>query len=346
MNPIASRMSTFVTNLEEENLQLMRGKEHDSTLINLKKSDEFVINSRGQTIHVRSYLPNDEPKALIIFCHGYSAHCNRPIYQIFGREFNNKNIGFVTFDFHGHGYSDGVRALLNNYEDLIDDEECVISALYSTDSTISCNLLKRGFTCPYFLGGQSMGGAITMFLSQKYQEKHNDIAALYQGSILLCPAIDVKKPHAAVFFLFEWIMVPLFPDYNLPSMFTNVDQANLSISDPSLVKYIYNDGYPRNSNGLGYSESIRYVTGYSVIKLGEAIRESLHTIQYPFLVIHDPEDQIVRATGTEMLMELSQSKPEDKTYIQIENVRHDLMHNASTAVVTHIIDWVNKRLQL
>ena len=77
--------------------------------INLPKGDEYVYNSRQQKIHVQTMMPKSKkPKFLVVLLHGYSAHSNQPWVPLIGSEFVENVIAFVTFDFHGHGYSDGV----------------------------------------------------------------------------------------------------------------------------------------------------------------------------------------------------------------------------------------------
>ena len=77
--------------------------------INLPKGDEYVYNSRQQKIHVQTMMPKSKkPKFLVVLLHGYSAHSNQPWVPLIGSEFVENDIAFVTFDFHGHGYSDGV----------------------------------------------------------------------------------------------------------------------------------------------------------------------------------------------------------------------------------------------
>ena len=338
-------MTSFINLLENEMMEFISGKEHDATLINLKKSEEFCINSRGQKIHVRSYLPSSEPQALLIFSHGYSAHINRPVYPIIGRELNNDNIGFITFDFHGHGYSEGLKALVQNYRDLIDDYLCVLQALYNNDSNNKSHLLRNGFKCPFFLFGQSMGGTVSMILSQQIYENSSLISSQYLGSIILCPAIDIKAPPSPILFLLEYLIVPLFPETSAPSFMTNVGQPDLTWIDKTFIKYIENDGYPKNPNGLGFSDTVRFRTGYSMIKMTEYVSDNLDKMAFPFVILHDPEDKVTAVTGSKRFMIQSVTKTEDKEFIPFIDARHDLIHNVTTKVVQEIKIYITKRLE-
>jgi len=110
---------------------------------NLKKSDEFVMNSRGQKIAVRTW-PAVTPAAtattggasqsqchrgVVVFVHGYCAHSNRPMQPECARQFTAAGYGYMTVDLHGHGYSDGLRAMVEDPWDLADDLLACVLAL-------------------------------------------------------------------------------------------------------------------------------------------------------------------------------------------------------------------------
>lgn len=76
---------------------------------NLERTEEFVINNRDQILHVRSKWPKDT-KCVVLFLHGYASHGARPTHKHLATEFNNNEIAYITLDFHGHGYSEGLRA--------------------------------------------------------------------------------------------------------------------------------------------------------------------------------------------------------------------------------------------
>ena len=140
----------------------------DINKLNLSKSDEFVINNRGQKIQVRSFFPNDkDPLLLVIYIHGYSTHINTPMIPLIGEEFRKSNMAFVTFDLHGHGYSDGERVYVEKYDDLIDDCISVITSLYSSSSPMQSqeSIRHRNCKCPFVLYGISLGGNIYPLIS-------------------------------------------------------------------------------------------------------------------------------------------------------------------------------------
>lgn len=51
--------------------------------------------------------PDVEPRALVVFSHGYAEYCDR--YAAAASEFAKQGVIFWAFDFEGHGRSDGER---------------------------------------------------------------------------------------------------------------------------------------------------------------------------------------------------------------------------------------------
>ena len=95
----------------------------------LTRSGEYVTNSRGQRLHLRTAQASSA-KGLILYVHGIGAHCSRPNTKYFSSFFTTKlNYHYAAFDFHGHGYSEGERGFINTYDDLLDDLSSVLSAL-------------------------------------------------------------------------------------------------------------------------------------------------------------------------------------------------------------------------
>ncbi|CAN0039375.1 unnamed protein product [Ectocarpus sp. 4 AP-2014] len=92
-------------------------------LNNLPQSEEYFINERGRVIHFRSYLPQsaDEIKAVVLFSHGYGAHCNSPRKHQMGMSMPEKGLCMYQMDLEGHGYSGGERAYIEDYHHWVDD---------------------------------------------------------------------------------------------------------------------------------------------------------------------------------------------------------------------------------
>lgn len=72
---------------------------------NLPKGDKFLVNGRGQRLHVRTFIPAEgDAKAIIFYHHGYSAHINGPTFVKLANGLRDLGFAVVAMDQHGHGY--------------------------------------------------------------------------------------------------------------------------------------------------------------------------------------------------------------------------------------------------
>ena len=134
---------------------------------------------------------------MVVWIHGYSGHVNRPETVRMARIMNEANIGVLCYDIEGHGYSDGERALLLKFEDLIQDAILFVHLLLVEDIEVGRNLHRLTFDdgvslsqldamrqCPFLIMGQSLGGAIASLSSKHFMEPRVE---RYLGTILLAP---------------------------------------------------------------------------------------------------------------------------------------------------------------
>lgn len=319
--------------------------------INLPKSEEYVVNNRNQRLHVRSFLPDSKnPKAVIIYIHGIGAHINRPTFPFIAKSFTDNDLAFITMDIHGHGYSEGTRVLINSHEHWIEDAMCVLSSLFSTSNATKRehSLKQDNFQCPYFVTGQSLGGCTALACSieiskwskipntsnSKFShlvsdsdEELKSLSSRFLGSILLCPAIIVPEPSEFVKTILKWVFVPLMPESPVPSYFTKPIDSQKSWNNDVYIKYASNDIFPQNPHGLGWGGGMRFKTGQSVLNYVSYIKSCLHEVDFPFIVLHDPEDTVVLVQGSLELIARSSTESSLKEIIYMPDGRHDLTSN-------------------
>lgn len=168
----------------------------------------------------------------------------------------------MCLDFHGHGYSDGLKGLVTSAEGLIDDVQCLLVALYSkillefhgeeTDSVKRFHLNNYAMNVPLFILGQSMGGSTSLMVGdalQKSLENPNadkqlrSVAANFCGCILLCPALQMKVPSPVVVNILNYVIVPLFGQASIPEFIqpSNANQAQIW-KNQAFIDYVERDG--------------------------------------------------------------------------------------------------------
>lgn len=351
--------------------------------INLPKGDEYVYNSRQQKIHVQTMMPKSKkPKFLVVLLHGYSAHSNQPWVPLIGSEFVENDIAFVTFDFHGHGYSDGVRVDVEDYRHLIDDCLSVIFELYRSKSSptarsvagaseaetarmigtqgYSSFLDNSEFTCPFVVSGMSLGGVTSLAVGlalQRLQQGQGvmnyshilptqemaTVLSLFEGVIAMCPAIAVDLPHPMVQTIMEYLVVPCCPLTPVPSWLGQPDLDRRLVFHDHFLGYAEKDS--ASNGGMTHAPLIRFRTGHSVIMLTRHVQDSMREVQFPFLVFHDPEDQICRYAGTERLMREASTLTDHKRCVRVQHGLHGLLPNKTHFIVTEMIAWIDAQHQ-
>ena len=335
-----------------------------SKYINAPKTEEYIINNRGQRLHVRSTIPTEsiKIKAAILSLHGYGSHSNRPPHLYLANKFVNAGYIYITMDFHGHGYSEGERGLVENHIHLVDDALCVLISLYKnkTDNiNINCNLSK----IPFYIMGHSMGGGIAILLStllsncdkadelyllsKLYKDNehviHKNIVPYFRGSIFICPAICINAPFILRCCLLR-VLSCIIPKSSLPVFIFNENKYNHLVWTSSRYReYLKQDGYPSNPNGLNYGGNIMFRTLISIMLLGENIQNIITYTNFPFIILHDSNgDIVVPVNGSIQLIDKSPSK--NKIFIDIVDGLHDILDNKVDETSEILVDWLEKQM--
>lgn len=329
--------------------------------INAPRSDEYVINNRNLKLHVRSFWPTSEAVAVIVSLHGFASHISRPTHLYIGKEMNKKGVAYITIDFHGHGYSEGLRGLVSNPNDLIDDVLSVLLAIYSSSGieTETFNLEKTARSnMPLFLMGHSMGGATATLVSNLLSRVDSDevhtrfsiskkeeisrIATNFKGAILFCPAfLVVDLPSWVISFADRWV-APLFASTIMPGGSSNIEDNRLIWTDDAYIDYIVGDGYPRNPAGLSWGLNPRVKTATSILSLGDRARSTAENTTYSFIIFQDSKEQILKIQGVELF--IAKAKSPKKQFIEVEGGRHDLIANKLGALTSQTISWILSEL--
>jgi alpha-beta hydrolase superfamily lysophospholipase len=118
-------------------------------------------------VQVRHW-PADDPRRLVVLVHGYGEHIGR--YEHVARALAARGSAVVGPDHVGHGRSGGERALVEDFEPIVDDLRAVVQD-------------ARG-ELPVVMVGHSMGGLIATRYAQRHRE---DLA----GLVLSGPAIGL-----------------------------------------------------------------------------------------------------------------------------------------------------------
>ncbi|RMG75707.1 MAG: alpha/beta hydrolase [Chloroflexi bacterium] len=265
-------------------------------------------NTRGQNIYTVRWMPEADPKAIVLLVHGVAEHSGR--YQHIADALTQQGYALFALDHFGHGKSDGVRAYVENFNDLVTDLEQYFDQIRQEypDKKI-------------FVYGHSMGALVGLIFTLKHQA---DLAGfLSSGTPLMldtaAPKIIVSLANAISRVVPRLPLIPLNP-------------KQLS-HDPALIQAHANDS-------LIYHRPARVGTVVNIIKSAIQAREKVHTLQLPLFIFHGTADSITPPSGSEFLFK--QAGSSDKTLKLYDGMYHETHNELDKAtVINDILTWLN-----
>lgn len=335
------------------------GKSDDIRHWILPPTDLFWTNRRHHRLHVRSWMPAAAAiRGTVFWMHGYAGHVNSKHTVRYPQVLCDSGYAVLAFECEGHGYSPGERCFIRSFDDVLDDAVDFISLVLGTggppssrrhrllaeaDGPQQLDAMRRG---RFVVFGESMGGAIALHTALRIQEGDLDdaVTAEFAGAVVCAPALAVSLPPVVVQVLLRNLVVPLVPSLPMPSAVSKnatIDKA-LMLRDPELIKMVEMDEWGEAKGALGWHKPMKWATAGAFSKLYSALEENMQSMAFPFLVLHDPGDQICKIDGAHRLMELSPSA--DKQLIEVPNGLHDLIVNEQDVVHKHVIAFLQSHL--
>jgi acylglycerol lipase len=299
-------------------------------------------------------------RGMVYFTHGYCSHINRFPQAYLENEFAKAGYAFAGVDFHGHGYSDGIRASIDSHKDVIDDALNGLLAVYGMGDGEYHVEGQADPSLPLFLMGHSMGGAVAMLMgtilsaqgeaeaatpfAHQNMQHIARLGSIFRGVVGFCPCVDIlpEIPTLAQI-IFIGPLAYLFPNWSIPE-FIMSENAPVEVSKHWKSKNWSSRDYHKyvRSDELSYNSNIRMNTLWSLLRLGTAIDESVGQMDFPFILYHDEKDATVKYEGSVRIMEYAPS--DDKQLITLPNALHDIIANRLEWSTQHGLDWVESRM--
>jgi alpha-beta hydrolase superfamily lysophospholipase len=129
---------------------------------------EETLQGHGGSLYVRAW-EHDAPSHVAVLAHGYGEHIGR--YDHVAAALGERGAAVYGLDHLGHGRSDGERALIPDYDPVVDDLQLLVERARGAHAGL-----------PVVLIGHSMGGLI----ATRYAERHGDGLA---GLVLSAPLV-------------------------------------------------------------------------------------------------------------------------------------------------------------
>lgn len=235
----------------------------------MKHQEGFFNGVRDHRIYYQYWLPETEPKAVLLVVHGLAEHGGR--YMNLVNHFLPLGYAVYAADHLGHGSSEGRRVYVERFTDY-------------TDTLVTFHEMIRGWQKdkPVFLVGHSMGGLIGAL----YLLDHQDELA---GAVLSGPGVKVPDDISPVTIFAGKVLSILMPRLGLIQL-----EAEGVSRDPAVVKAYETDP-------LVYRGKITARLGVEMIKAMKQVSAEESRISLPLLILQGGADRLVHPSGAQML---------------------------------------------
>ena len=106
------------------------------------------------------------------------------------------------------------------------------------------------------------------------------------------------------------------PTAQMPDFLSNVNDNTLTFKTAEALAMIEKDTWGQEG-ALGWNLGMRWGTAMMFVDFASAIQKTMSEVVHPFLILHDPEDQVCDILGSRMLVERSQTLSEHKQLIEV-----------------------------
>ncbi len=275
----------------------------------MQHTEGFFKGVRDATIYYQAWLPDSEPRAVLLIVHGLGEHSGR--YQNVVDQFVPRGFAAYSLDHFGHGKSEGRREIVLRFED------------YTSTLQIYYKMVAGWQPGkPIFLLGHSMGGLIAVLYLIDHQ-------ADFKGAVISAPAIAAGESVTPVTLAMSKFLSRFAPGTGLLAL-----DAKLISRDPQVVSAYVNDP-------LVFHGKTPARLAAEMLKGMMRANAELGKISLPFIVVQGGDDKLVDPRGAQMLYDRASSV--DKTIKVYPGFYHEVFTEPERAqVLGEVGAWVEK----
>jgi acylglycerol lipase len=271
--------------------------------------EERIKGGDGLELFVRSWHPEEKPRALVIIVPGFNSHSG--YYGWVAGQLVEKGLAVYAVDLRGRGKSDGERFYVQTFDDYVSDVAAVVRTAKSREPGL-----------PVFLLGHSAGGVVSCLYTLDHQA---ELAGLICESF----AFELPAPDFALA-VFKGI-AHLAPHAHVLAL-KNKDFSR----DPEAVKAM--DADPLIAHETQPSQTLA-----AMVRADERLKKSFAQITLPALILHGTADKAAKASGSQHFFDAAGSS--DKTLKLYEGGYHDLLNDTEKEMVmAEINNWIAARV--
>lgn len=277
----------------------------------MKHQEGTFKGVRDADIYYQYWLPEDEPKAVLLIVHGLAEHSGR--YMNVVNHFVPLGYGVYGLDHLGHGRSDGTRVYVERFED------------YTETLKIYFDMVRQWQPDkPFFLVGHSMGGLIGALYLLDHQ-------AELAGAVLSGPCVKVPDNVSPVTVLLGRLLSALMPRAELLGL-----EAEGVCRDPAVVEAYVNDP-------LVHTGKTTARLAAELLKAMARVTAEATRITLPILLVQGSADRLVDPHGAQMLYDTASSG--DKQIEIYEGFYHEVFNEPEhNQVLRDVETWLEAHL--
>ena len=272
----------------------------------------FEFRSRGKMLYAQRWWPaSGYPRAVVIFIHSWADYSGR--YSEVAAFLAAGGYAAYSFDFEGHGQSEGARAHISDFQHWVSDLTTFIATVQTELRSV-----------PIFLAGYGVGGCVAAHYLAKHQ---NDI----DGVIFNASALVVSKDISRFKIMMAWLIGGIIP--KLP----------LSALPPNQISSDVQEQRAYDEDPQVYHGKMNAGTGKELLMANLSVSGFLPKISTPLLVLQGADDKLVSPEGGTAVYNLAQSS--DKELEVYPGALHDLLHEKQKHdVFARIRSWLDARI--
>jgi acylglycerol lipase len=277
----------------------------------MQHREGFFKGIRGTQTYYQGWLPDGQPRAVLLLVHGLAEHSGRYA-NLIGYLVPH---GYAVYgmDHVGHGKSGGARVYVERFNDFVEPLGTYFRMVREWQAG-----------APIFLVGHSLGGLI----GATYLLDHQDGL---QGAILSGPAVRIPDNISPAIILAGRILSALIPGIGILGL-----DARAVSRDPAVVAAYVNDP-------LVFTGKATARLGAEMLKAMQRMTAEANRIRLPVLILQGGADKLVDPAGARMLHDLVGSI--DKTLKVYEGLYHEVYNEPEhDQVLRDVESWLEKRL--